>query len=315
MLKNIMVPVDGTPIGEAALPFAEVLARRSGAKLILIRTAHAAAATLNSAEGQGRAVEEAEQYVAHVSASLTARGFTVETGVPYGTPAEWIPAEVALRQVDLVVMATHDRTGPTRWMRGSVAEAVVNHATVPVLLVRAADRNDPSARLEQPRPTLIVPLDGSEFAETALPIAQEFATLLGGRIVLVGVVPDPSRAIPGEGAGLIYTDVDLEGLQAETRSYLASVASRMNPILTTETVLRVGEAALEIASVAKGRAAAAVIMATHGRAGLMRTILGSVAGGVVHLSTTPVILVRPLHPRTSEVEVGKTLAMTAAAAG
>jgi nucleotide-binding universal stress UspA family protein len=326
MLKNILVPVDGTPVAEAALPFAEVLARRTGAKLILIRTAHAAAATLNSSEGQSRAVEEAEQYLASVSESLAAHGFTVETAIPYGTPAEWIPTEVELREVDLIVMATHDRTGPKRWIRGSVAEAVVNHATVPVLLIRAADLGHPSGqakrapgkcctRLEQPRPTLIVPLDGSEFAETVLPIAQGFATILGARIVLVGVVPDPTRVIPGEGAGLVYNGEDPLLLQSETLSYLASVANRMNPMPTTETIVRVGDAAAEIARVAEDRGAAVVIMATHGRTGLMRTILGSVAGDVLHQSTTPVILRRPPQLRTSEVGAGNMLAATAAVAG
>jgi hypothetical protein len=68
-------------------------------------------------------------------------------------------------------MATHDRTGPSRWVHGSAAEAVVSRASIPVMVVRAAEGPRPARRFDQPRPVLVVPLDGSAFAEAALPIA------------------------------------------------------------------------------------------------------------------------------------------------
>src|SRR5437868_1796370 len=127
MLKNILVPVDGSPVAEAALPYATALARRTGATLTLVRAARATGHPFNAGDGQAEAVAEAEIYLATKAGELAAQGFTVETGVPYGTPSTWIPNEVELRKADMIVMATHDRTGPKRWMQGSVAETVVNH--------------------------------------------------------------------------------------------------------------------------------------------------------------------------------------------
>jgi nucleotide-binding universal stress UspA family protein len=315
MLKNILVPLDGSSVAEAAIPYAEALARRGGARLTLVRAAHASGGPLSSAEGQASAVASAELYLRVKAAELAAPGLAIETAVPYGTPAAWINEEVDLRDVDLIVMATHDRVGPERWLHGSVAEVVISHATVPVLIVRGSGGASEPFRLDGSQSVLVVPLDGSEFAEAALPVAQTFATLLGARIVLLGVVPDPIQYLPGENTVLTYTAEDPVLEQAQTRDYLTSVAERLDPSGSMETVVRVGTPAAEIAMEAQSRGAVAVVMASHGRSGLARTILGSVAGGVLHGSATPVLLIRPGRHGRSEVGAsnGPVLVATALA--
>jgi nucleotide-binding universal stress UspA family protein len=302
MLNNILVPVDGSAVGEAALPYAEALARRSGAALTLVRAAQAPPMRGDPGTAQARAIEQAESYLSTLAAGLTSRGIRVQTGVPYGAAATWITGEMALRGSDLIVMATHDRTGPSRWVRGSVAEAVVSQASVPVMVVRAAEGLRPAQGFDQPRPVLVVPLDGSTFAEAALPMAGELARVLDAGLVLVGVVPGPGQLVAAEGAVVTYVGEDFERLQAEARTYLAGVASRVGGP-ATEVVVRLGDPSAEIAREAAERAAAAVIMATHGRTGLVRTLLGSVAGGVLHRGGTPVVLVRPAELRPAETPV------------
>src|SRR5919202_406477 len=169
--------------------------------------------------------------------------------------ATWITGEMALRGSDLIVMATHDRTGPSRWVRGSVAEAVVSQASVPVMVVRAAEGLRPAQGFDQPRPVLVVPLDGSIFAEAALPIAGELARVLDAGLVLVGVVPGPGQLVAAEGAVVTYVGEDFERLQAEARTYLAGVASRVGGP-ATEVVVRLGDPSAEIAREAAERAAA-----------------------------------------------------------
>jgi nucleotide-binding universal stress UspA family protein len=311
MPKNILVPLDGSPVGESALPYAQVLARRSGAKLTLLRAAHAYGGPMSSAVEQGRAVEAAEHYLTTIAAAIAEPGLVVETAVPYGDPNTWIPEEVELRSIDLVVMATHNRSGPERWLRGSVGEAVVNHASVPVVVVRAREPGRSSVGFETLRPTLVVPLDGSAFAEAALPIARDFVTLLKGRLVLVGVVPDPSRFVAAEGMVVGYVNDDPASQEAETRDYLAAIVGRVGLDPATEIVVRVGSAATEIAMEADDRSAAAVVMATHGRTGVVRTILGSVAGGVLHGSAAPVILIRPSNLSTSKAVIPATASVAA----
>jgi nucleotide-binding universal stress UspA family protein len=293
MLKHVLVPLDGSPLAESALPYAEVLARRTGAALTLVRaTRHA------SGPAQVRAIEEAEGYLTDLATSLGDRGVTAEAAVPYGSPSTWIVEEVGLRKIDLIVMATHDRTGPDRWLHGSVAEAVVRHSGVPVFVVRAADGMRPTERLDQPAPVLVVPLDGSRFSEAALPVACDLAGALGARLVLVGVVPSPGQLVAGEGAVVTYVGEDFQALAEDTRMYLSDVARRITP--SPEWVMCTGDAATEIAAEAQAQGAAAIVMATHGRTGLARSLFGSVAGQTMHQGATPVVLIRPGQLRSSE---------------
>src|SRR5262249_17655211 len=149
---------------EGALPYAEALARSGGARLLLVRAA--LAHTVPGADptaDQVRAVAEAETYLADVVGRLKGAKI-VETAVFYGRPVEAILEEVELRRVDLIVMATHGRSGLGRWLYGSVAEAVVSRSPAPVLLVRAGP-GKPTNVAVAAGPRAIVPLDGSAFAE------------------------------------------------------------------------------------------------------------------------------------------------------
>jgi nucleotide-binding universal stress UspA family protein len=299
MIKNIIVPLDGSLVGAAALPYAEALAERVGARLTLVRAAHVQRPTADGVDQQ-RAVAEAEDYLAALAEQLRARGFEVETGIPFGgSAARWILEEIDLRRADLVVMATHDRVGPDRWIHGSIAEVVVGHASVPVLLVCPTH----GAHLAQPftseRPVLIVPLDGSELAEAALPLASEFAATFGGRIVLVGVMPGPDDLVAAQGGVMTYAGDDYEVMLADARVYLDGIGTRLTGVgFTASTVVRSGNPAQQIAAVASDQGAAIVVMATHGRTGIVRSMLGSVAGETLHHSPCPVLLIHPatLHP-------------------
>ena len=130
-----------------------------------------------------------KDYLAWFDEGLESRGLTVETAVAPGAAADWIVEQVTLRHADLVIMATHDRTGADRLFRGSVAEAVMKSPDKPVLIVRAAEGMRPAERFQHRQPLLVVPLDGSASAEAALPFAELFANELGGALVLVLVIP------------------------------------------------------------------------------------------------------------------------------
>src|SRR5207247_1002867 len=109
------------------------------------------------------------------------------------------------------------REGPDRWFHGSVAEAVVHGSTVPVMLVRADQTPNPEA-LEWDEPALIVPLDGSQLAENALPFAAQLAQHIGARIMLVGVVPKEGQLVARQGGAILtYTGVDHTSLATEAR--------------------------------------------------------------------------------------------------
>ena len=303
MFKNILVPLDGSFVGETALPYASALAERTGASLTLVRATQMPMGVGDRSVEYTRLITEAEQYLSAQAVALTARGFAVQTGVPFGgSPAAWITEEVAIRHADLIVMATHDRSGPNRWLHGSVAEAVVSHAGVPVLLVRATEGGAQWSAWACRARELIVPLDGSSLAEAAVPLARGLAKALGGHIVLVGVIPTPGQLIAGQGGAIgTYVGSDHARLESEAKEYLEAILGSLKASgLSAEATVRQGKPAAEIGEVAREHAAAAVVMATHGRTGLVRALLGSVAGEVLHQGASPVILVRPPELRPAE---------------
>jgi nucleotide-binding universal stress UspA family protein len=301
--RKILVPLDGSPVSEAALPFAQALAHRTGAPLALIRAEHTQSMP---------AIAEAEHYLAGFAEQLANRGLAAETGVAFGSAADWIIEEISLRKANLVVMATHDRSGPDRWLHGSIAESVISRASVPVLVVRATAGTRPVERFEQPNPVLVVPLDGSELAEAALSVATQLAAELNGSLALVSVVPGPGQIVYAEGIGVPHSEAESERLHAEAETYLHAAASQIESQSVVARTVRKGDPAGEIAAEAEERGAAAIIMATHGRAGALRTLLGSIAGQVVHTSGVPVVLVRPATLRGAEKPISRGVAATAA---
>ena len=138
-LGTILVPLDGSPLAEAALPKALELAEVSGARVLLLRAAetHTLLPRVDPTEAQVKVVSEAESYLARVRKRLTRQGrVTVETAVWYGPAARAIVEAARIRKVDQIVMTTHGRSGVRRLLLGSVAESVLRGTTTPLLLLR-----------------------------------------------------------------------------------------------------------------------------------------------------------------------------------
>jgi nucleotide-binding universal stress UspA family protein len=274
MLGSILVPLDGSPLAESALPIASALARRSGASLALVRAAYYDSQLSDVAGDHYRAVAEAEAYLNQIVERLTARGLAANAEVPFGDAraADWILSESESGHAELVIIATHDREGVDRLLHRGVGLAVVHDSKVPVMLVHS---DDPALaqRFEAEHPVLAIPLDGSELSESVLPVATSLAQAIQGELLLVTVAGSARH---------------------EDEAYLDEVCRRIEPAVTrVTTVVRSGDPAHEISAAADEYGVAAVIMTTHGRTGLARIAVGSVAEGVLHRSTVPVVLLRP----------------------
>jgi nucleotide-binding universal stress UspA family protein len=250
-------------------------------------------------DAQAHVIAAAEQYLAGVAEKLRTRGFTVETATPYGeSAAAWIIKEAAMRHADLIAMTTHGRSGPGRWLFGSVAERVVASSPVPVMVDRGWLPQHRELLLAN-TPRILVALDGSEFAETALGVAAGLADDTGGELILFQVGMYPEATFPNDYAGLS----EIRGHQKLVRlrrsamlDYLNSVADRLAdlaPSVTARVEERIGQPVDEIVNAARTFDAALVVMATHGRTGLPRAVMGSVGGAVLESGTTPLVLVNP----------------------
>lgn len=293
MYHTLLVPLDGSALSEGALPMAKALARRANARLVLVRAAWLPALVgARPTETQTRAVQEAQDYLARLAAELQQQDFRVETIVPQAPPDKAIVNAVALAQADLVVMTTHGRSGLGRWLYGSVAEAVLRRSPVPVLLVRAWSQVEPDT-LERGAPRLIVPLDGSRFAEAALRHAETLAWALGDSLVLMrALVPAHLPADPLVAQALLEK-VELDD-EAEAYKYLTACAAPLRAAgLTVRTAVRSGNAATAIIEEAWAAEASLIVMATHGCTGLERVLMGSVAQEVLKRGTLPLLLVHP----------------------
>jgi nucleotide-binding universal stress UspA family protein len=297
MLKTILVPLDGSALAEEALPYACALSVSTAARLILMRASHA----LRQAE----LIKVAEDYLVPHVFDLRRRGFETESTVFDGDAAPGIVEEACRYHADLVVMATHGRTGPGRWILGSVAEAVLAACSVPVLLVRAWQQPKTVLLLED-QPRLLVALDGSAFAEAALPTAAALADDLGAELVLTRVeYPPRDVRYTVDGRVTAYLDQQVAELQLMDQTYLAQVAGRVtstSPGLSVHTDVRFAAPAAGIAQAAASLDVALVVMATHGRTGIDRMRLGSVATQTLRDGVVPLVLVGPGTVRPIEAD-------------
>jgi nucleotide-binding universal stress UspA family protein len=289
MSKTIVVPLDGSRVAERALPYAALLGQRLAARVHLVRAAQAAVH-----EARVTVMHEARAYLERAACGLAAQGVDVTSEAIYGDAATHLVQVARQQSATLLVIATHGRSGVSYAALGSVAEAVLRHAPAPVFLIGPEVPAPPTTTIE-PAPRIVVPLDGSPFAEEALVVAAELGAAFGAELILVGAVlpaePDPTGAT-GEIAAYLATE--LAEREDSTRAYLRRVAGACPvemPRLRLE--VRVGEPAVVIQTVCEDAGATFVAMATHGRTGLLRLVLGSVAAAVLRTSTVPVLAVRP----------------------
>jgi nucleotide-binding universal stress UspA family protein len=186
------------------------------------------------------------------------------------------------RRADLIVMATHARAGLNRLLQRSVAETVVRQGSCPVLLIppRVAATWSGQHPLR-----VMVPLDGSSLSEAALGPAKELADALHAGLLLLRVVEPP-----------VYQPFHSEQALAEARERLEELASQLGSPRRSVRVRAVGGfASPTIASLAQEEQVDLIAMATHGRTGLARLALGSVASDILQRASVPVLLVRPLE--------------------
>jgi nucleotide-binding universal stress UspA family protein len=160
------------------------------------------------------------EYLERVAAKLRDEGYSVSMQVTGGDPAEVILEVARALDINLIAMSTHGRSGVARWVMGSVAERVVQGATMPIFLVRESATTPDREPLR-----LLVPLDGSELSELALPMAHEVAKNRGAEILLLHVLETPieypTSLFPDNREEL---DAMVEDWQADVQTYLESVA-------------------------------------------------------------------------------------------
>lgn len=309
MYRAILVPLDGSPLSEHALPLAFAVAQRCNARLHLVHVHQWATATPIVVEGMpvvdeqlhslGKAHERAylERLCDRVVTDATVSTQTAvldRSEPPDESIAHALMRYAATNEIDLIVMATHGRGGLARAWLGSVADALVRQSALPLLLVRPQDGHAPSAPPDLHH--ALMALDGSPLAEQIMEPILALGELFGSTYTLLRVV-EPF-ILPG------YSPVArIEGLEErandearrEAQHYLEKVASRIakeGRKVRTHVVFG-AQPASSILEEAERHGPGIIALATHGDSGLRRMLLGSVADKVLRGATTPVLIYRP----------------------
>jgi nucleotide-binding universal stress UspA family protein len=320
MYSRIVVPLDGSRFAESSLPLAGMVQRGSGAALELVSSHDPVPPPVaGSEELAGMAVpvhvdtlgavpvtagemrqslrEERTTYLHEAAKRLReASGVEAEVALLEGRADQAIIERVQATGADLVVMATHGRGAMERAWLGSVADRVVREATVPVLLVRPVEEAAPDLTSTTAVTRILVPLDGSSLSEAVLGPAADLAAALDVPLTLLRVVGsrmDLGSTYLPHAAKEQREQVAREREEAE--SYLEGVRTRLagEGVELAGADIVEGPAAHSILERADPDGAEIIAMATHGRGGLRRLVLGSVTDKVVRAALGPVLAVRP----------------------
>lgn len=298
--RTILVPLDGSSFAEQALPLAIRLARTTGSALILAMVEHISLGpgevtdpeTITAMQRLLHA--EGEIYLRTVMQHCEAPDVTIETAALRGGAvpvSQVLSGYIQDAGIGMVVMATHGRGGVKRAWIGSVADSLVRQLHVPVVLTRPGSAHVPAGN------RILVPLDGSPLAEAALEEACTLAAAGHHDITLLQVVQPVMRTfspldVPYTGFDEILT----ESLRRVAEDYLDDLEERVRDrgIKCTGLTMLAPNVAEAILDMARPAHFGMIAIASHGRSGLRRLVLGSVADKVVRGSEVPVLVHRPV---------------------
>jgi len=311
MFRNILVPLDGSSFGEQALPLALSIARRSGAALKVMQVHQLLDSYYAGLPALDGTLEESlrqheKAYLENVASRVReASPVKVSTIFEEGQVAASIKLHAVDAKVDLVVMTTHARGAVGRFWLGSTADELVRELPMPVLLNHPGEQTL-DLKTDRTLNNVLIPLDGTPLAEQILEPATALARLYGAGLTLLRVVrPLVPTSVPvgmgtfSEVALHMAEDVDKlqKQLEDEAGTYLENIAKKLRAesFSVTCRLAVADQPGVGVLKEAAAERADLIALETHGRRGLKRLFLGSVADKVLRGSTVPVLVHRPKH--------------------
>ena len=308
MFQRILVPLDGSELAEVAFTYAKELAGRLDLDVILLHVSNPAlrefvpmhqAYVERAAETVKRQAQEIQKKtgVQPGSKPIEVRGELAE-----GYSADEILRYVDENAVDLILIASHGRSGIKRWSMGNIADKVLRASKVPVWLVRAGVTGE-TPYDQWPTTAIIAPLDGSELAESVLPYVEALAKQRSTEPVNVSLLrvcdtPVTPTYYSPEISGVPmnwgeYMEQETARCKQVSKEYLAEVANRLTDLgISVQSEVLVGKPADEIVDYINNNPFSLIVMASHGRSGLKRLVYGSTTESVLLGVSNPILLIR-----------------------
>ncbi len=301
MYSRILIPLDGSKTAEQALPYGRCLADKLRIPVELLTVIDTAGFGAHASANRARLLSilredqigRGKSYLEFISGSFP--GLHVKCTLNHGNAAEVIIDRAAEDKNTLIALATHGRSGLQRWLLGSIAEKVVRGSGNPVLLVRAKEKAENRGVVTLK--TVIVPLDGSELAESVFPMVAEVAKKLDLKVVLFRAYDVPyARYATNES----YYNIGLNSRELiaiardGANEYLEKKAAAVTKLGVNKVrhISKEGMASDEIIALARETSDSLIAMCTHGRSGITRWAMGSVTENVVRHASAPVLIRR-----------------------
>ena len=321
MFQRLLIPLDGSPRAEQALPVAARLARASGGSILLLRVVNISQDVLTYGIGipliTPGAIEEklaeAKNYLDGFCQRADLSGIPVQALALLGNPAMVIPSQAVEKSIDLIILSSHGYTGFKRWALGSIAQKIAHASSIPVLILREQRERSPGEHEHDRSIRILAALDGSPLAVTVLPYAAHLSMILSaphaGELRLARVIPFSLAFEYGQ-----KDHFALERSQAiqEAQAYLQRAETRLRNDLPLHCSLRVrssiassldtAQSLLELAE--KGMCAGSgtladtsdiIALTTRGHGGLTHWIMGSIAERLLASTHLPLLVIHPLQ--------------------
>lgn len=292
--KTILACTDFSDFSMKGVRYAMALAKEMSAKLSLVAVVEPSV-TFAGLEGvliarsDAEIVELEKERLERLAKKLAGRSASIPTFVSYGKPFQEIVRLAKNESFDLIVLATHGRTGFKRALVGSTAEWVVRHAPCPVLTVPSRGAGSKEAASSVNIHRILVPIDFSETSAKALPYASAIASAHRSKVTLIHVTeptPAPQFAYP------VSAQIAKEVRKSAEELLLRVQREAFDEGSRTDAIVRSGAPYQEITRAAEGLKSNLIVLTTHGHSGFGRALLGSTSERVVRHSPCPVLVVR-----------------------
>ena len=318
MFSRILVPTDGSDLSERALPLAAAIARKSGGSLAIATVIDTLDDSIPSASRPDETsqpdktsqqetnsnLRSAQEYLERLSKRLSSSflpsSADSEAGDPMaishivasGDPATELKTIIDTEEIDTLVIASRGRSGLVRGLLGSVTDRLISSCGVPVLVVRPDTAPQPNGEICLPG-SIVVPLDGSELSEEALDYGAKLAEILSATLVLARFVRHPNTYTTDLAHGSDATRlVDMKEYEEEAHDYLDRISKRLalGGVASTCHVSE-GDPRSQTVKLTESLGDAMIVMSSHGRAGVTRWVMGSVADGLIRTAPVPTMVI------------------------
>ena len=291
MFRNILVPLDSSPLAEIVLPHAQTIAQVSNARVHLLHVLE------RSSEGRQQSgvdpfdwqikKAQVETYLNELSVRLEKAGLQVEVHLAEGNAAESVIDFAHSHDIDLIILSSHGQSGISGWNVSSVVQKIILRAYTSLMIMRAyqfVDRTPDQARYRR----ILVPLDGSQRAECVIPVAAALSRSQQASLILTHVVrqPEMPRRTPPSQEDIDLSNRITERNRQEAEGYLADLANRLDVPIETRLMIS-SDVYGSLHNLAEQEVVDLVALSAHGYTGGMQWPYGNVVVSFVAYGSSP----------------------------